>query len=115
MAKVYRKITKELGSLSMEDFETSVEGIIGMLQQLQAEHPNYTLYLREDYGYDYYENSSFDVMGDRLETDIERSKRIAKARKESAAQKERRQAETIHKEQEEKKYYEKLKVKYGKS
>ena len=120
MNKVYKTITKRLTYLDAELFTGSVKEIIEELEKLNKTYPGYDdFFIEADYNPDAY--VEYDLFGIRKETDEERDKRLAKAKKARLSQKKarlsqkkRREKESKEKEAKELKTYEKLKAKFGK-
>lgn len=110
----YKEIKKKLKTLDQDFFTGSVEDTIKALENFEAEHPgfyNFKLEIEDGWG-DY--RVDYVLFGIRKETDQERDKRLAKAKRLRIAQKKRREKEAKDKEIRERKQYEKLKAKFEK-
>jgi hypothetical protein len=88
-----------------------------MLQRLKTDYPKFESFFLQQTseakwgcGYSYW----FDVYGERKETDKERDKRLAKAKKQRESQKAQRAKEAKEKEERELKEYKRLKAKFEK-
>jgi hypothetical protein len=116
VGKVYYKtIVKKLDHFDEDDFEGDVALLIKNLHELKRKYPEFdSFYLSREEESDYSGgyNTWYAVFGHRKETDKERDKRLAKAKKQRASQKVRREKETKEKEIRERKEYEKLKAKF---
>lgn len=81
MAKKYEIVKEEILYLPDEFFEVEIVEVIKELTSLQNKYSNYNkLYIEIEYDYDY--GNNFCLMGERLETDEERSKRLENEKKE---------------------------------
>ena len=114
MAKVYKEVRCTDTSLDVYDFEGSPEDVIERMQAYAAHHDSLGHYdLSIDicqvggYGGDTY--VEVECRYTRSETDKERDKRLAKAKKE----REKAVKDDLIKQQKERAAYERLKTKYG--
>ncbi len=83
MTKKYHRVDESLGKFTASDLEGNLEERIAYLQSFIDNHPNHTDFgLDYDYGYNDHGSGKFKIMATRDETDNERDKRLAKARKE---------------------------------
>lgn len=87
MAKKYLKIIETVNErFSPGDFDTKVVKLIADMQALVAKYGN-GVYLDYDYEYSNYSSGEYAVRIEREESDEERNKRLADARKERALKK----------------------------
>jgi len=93
-----------------------IERVIQRIQEIKKKYSNKGYEnIVFDYTYDYHTGTTeVDVYGERLETDEELKKRIAKNERERKRKRERRKAEKEKKQKEELKLLKKLIKKYGK-
>ena len=107
--KKYLEIEEKLRYIDDDTFDGPVDEVIQSLQDMKKSYPNHTkLRIWLDYGA--WDNpNEYHLMGTRMETDDERDKRLAKARK----LKEQKAAKKAEDEAKEKQELKRLIEKYG--
>jgi hypothetical protein len=112
MSKKYLEIIERIKktNISICDLEGDLNQVISTLITIRDNAANlgyYNISIEPDYEYD-----GVELFGTRLETDKEREKRLAKAKKEREANKELKKEQEKEQEKEERELYEKLKKKF---
>lgn len=101
--KVYKEVRESVGRIESDDFEGSIGDVIDMLTKLRDEtlDAGYEDIVLESnsYSMDCGSPTDFDIIATRMETDAERDKRLADARKVREEKKQKR-LDRIEKEKE---------------
>jgi len=107
-----RMIKKRVGYISAWDFEGNVAAVISMLRNLNKQYPEFTEFTLDHNDDEEYGNYGYAVWGTRPETEDERKKRAAKAKKTRAANKKRKETANLNKLRNELALYKRLKKKF---